>query len=77
MFLGLELRLNPLVSSKYDICYRLPHLIYCLEDNFALIINVITFNSQLNKTTFFYVLLTVHLSIILVNDQLNAQFLVL
>jgi len=33
--------------------------------------------SKTDTTLFFYVLLTVHLSIILVTDQLNAQILVL
>ena len=46
-------RLNALVSSKYDICHRLLHLIYRLEDKVALIVNVITFEGQLNKTTIF------------------------
>jgi hypothetical protein len=51
VFRGLELRLNPLVSSKYDVCYRLLPLTYCMEDKVAFIANVITFKSQLNKTT--------------------------
>ena len=47
----MEIRLNTLVSEKYDVCYRLLHIIYCLEDNVVLIARLIKFNRQLNKTT--------------------------
>ena len=50
MFFLLELKLKPLVSSKYDVCYRLLHWTYCLEDNVALIANVITFKQKVKQS---------------------------
>jgi len=60
-------------SAKFHEPFRLPHVLEFLYYA-AFQEHTLCICTWLNDVLFFYVLLTVHLSIILLNDQLDARF---